>query len=202
MNDPIETARQLIKEVLTTCLIDHPAELVVEPRKIADGAVVYWTLQTHADDYRKVCGSAGAHIKALTFIIGELGAAADLDFKTWLKESIVGEKRPMVPVEPVEDYDPRDARDLLCRLLAGCLGSEATFAVNVSADGRRIEVPPFALLYTFEVAVRTPEDHDALANHYEDDPNKRTLAASIDVIWRAYAAKAGVAFAVKVLPLA
>jgi predicted RNA-binding protein YlqC (UPF0109 family) len=198
MKDTTANAQLMIKEILTTCLIDFPDSLTVEPRELGAGGV-YWTLQGHADDYRKICGAGGAHIKALTWIMGAIGVADRSDYKVWLKESTVGQKRPMKPVEPVDSYDPRDARDLLCRLLESILGPESAFAVNVEADGfTRIEVPPFSLLYTFEISVRNEEDYNRLG---DGGPEGRTIVDSISTIWRAYAAKSGVAFEIKLLPL-
>lgn len=200
MKDTTAHDQLLIKEVLTTCLIDFPSSLTVEPRELGAGGV-YWTIQGHADDYRKICGIGGAHIKALTFLAGAIGVANRSDYKVWLKESTIGQKRPMPLVEPVDGYDPRDARDLLCRVLAAVLGPGSAFAVNVEADGfTRIEVPPFSLLYTFEISVRSEADFEILGSS-EPGRESRTLLDAISTIWRAYAAKSGVAFELKLLPL-
>ncbi len=133
--------------------------------------------------------------------IAELCGTANYSSFNQVKEAVVGEKTALRPVEPRETYDPSEARDLLIRLLAAVFGRETTFAINVVADGSRIEVPPFSLLYTFEIRLRDPAAFERLETPYEDDFENRTLAGSLDAIWRAYAAKDGVAFAIKALPL-
>lgn len=200
MNEELNQTTALIRETIETALIDYKEALVVVPRE-GENQSVYWTIQTHADDYRKVCGIRGAHIKALTFLIAEIGATAGAEYKTWLKEPTVGEKLPMRPIDPVDAYDPREARDLLCRLLTALLGIETPFAVNVAFDGSRIKVPPFSLLFEFQITVRSSDDHDRMTLPVDGDREERTVVGSLSELFRAYAAKAGVAFALKVLPL-
>lgn len=187
--ETIKQTEALIREILTRCLIDHPDALRIDPRVVPGGC--YWTLQTHADDHRKVVGAKGAHIKALTWLIERIGRAHGLNFKTWLKEPPEGDRQPMPPVPPADRYDPRRAAALLVDIVTAFLGRDAVEAGTVIEprhDGTRTEVPPFALVYTFHMITRDPQAAAAL----------ETLAANVGDLFRAYAAKEGVAFALEV----
>lgn len=197
MNETTKRNQALIRELIVRCLIDHPEDLSVLPRESSNGNV-YWTVQGHADDYRKICGARGAHVKALTFLTDELGTAAATDYHFWLKESEEGLVRPMKIVNPRDDYDPREAAELLTRLIRACV-PEALEAPRVTtyADGSRLETPPFAMIFRFEIEAPHRDFVEWLTKPAEDSEGQ-SLLGSIQALWRAYGTKNGVAFTVTV----
>jgi len=191
MNETTKQHQELIREIVTKCLIDHPEDLSVLPREARELGKVYWTVQGHADDYRKICGSRGAHVKALTLLVEEFGDAADASYLFWLKESDEGTVRPMKIVEGRDDYDPREAADLLTRVLCTAAGA-ACLKVTTYSDGSRLETPPFAMIFRFEISADHPEVENWLLEPSE--PSGLSVLSAVQTIWRAYGTKNGASF--------
>lgn len=198
MNATKQTHPELIRELIIRCLIDYPNDLRIELRE--SRSMVFWTIQCHADDYRKICGAKGAHIKALTYLIEELGAVEGIDYRVWLKEPEVGEVRPMRIVDARDEYDAREAAEVLGRAIAACVGIPNAVAIETRSDGTRIETPPFAIVFTFHLFPKDAEIASEISEPYENDPDERTLVGSLAALWKAYGAKNGVSFALKVEP--
>lgn len=197
MNEITKRHHGILRELLESCLVDHPKELVLDVNETKHGAV-FWTLEVHADDYRTVCGAKGANIKALTFVAEELGLTVGARYRFWLKESVRGDVRPKRVVEAAEGFDATPAANLLEDLVEACLGNGETVAVEISRDGSRLETPPFAEVVTLTIHPMTEEARTKIVEPFEDDREKRTLLESLRALWKALGARNGVAFTVEV----
>ncbi len=195
MNETTKKHQELIRDLIVKCLIDHPEDLSVLPREDGRGKV-FWTVQGHADDYRKICGARGAHVKALTLLVEEIGECTDGSYHFWLKESEEGTVRPMKIVEPREDYDPRDASDLLTRVLRAAAGREDALSVTTYSDGSRLETPPFAMVFRFEITPAHPDVADWMTDVSPSASPGISVLSAVQTLWRAYGAKNGAAFQV------
>lgn len=191
MNENTKKHQELIRDLIVKCLIDHPEDLSVLPREDGRGKV-FWTVQGHADDYRKICGARGAHVKALTLLVEEFGDSADTSYLFWLKESDEGTVRPMKIVEGWDDYDPRDAADLLSRVLRAAAGREDAISVTTYSDGSRLDTPPFAMVFRFEIKAAHPDVADWLTE--VNSTFGLSVLSAVQTIWRAYGAKNGASF--------
>ncbi len=188
MTTQTEQLNDLLRELVES-FIDHAHALSISAKEVP--GAVYWTMQGHADDYGKLVGKKGAHVNALTLLVSALGTAADQLFTFKLLEPEPAPRRPASPPKTASSYDPRPARDLLCRILENLgLGQ---FCVESKIDkGAQISV-------TFEIAVRTDEDYRALTVAPGNTPDALSIIVALGTLFRAHANKGGIRTQLEVL---
>lgn len=189
MTTQTEQISDLLRELVET-FIDHANSLAID-HKCVPGAT-YWTMQGHADDYGKLVGKKGAHVNALTLLVSAMGTAADQLFTFKLLDPEPAPRRASSPPKQADHYDPRPARDLLCRILEN-LGIGQFAVDDIMPPGRMpIEV-------MFRIAVRTDEDYRALTVAPDNSPKGLSVIAALGTIWRAMANKHGIRTQLEVL---
>lgn len=174
---------------LASSFIDHPAALKLERTEFP--TFCSWSMQGAADDYGKLVGRHGAHIKALSLLVRAFGIGAGARYTLRLINPEDGMRRPESPPRMAEQYDPSAALVLLDRVCGElALGQ---YAVEVHR-GPATERP---LSFSFVITVRDEDDDRALTVAPEWAP-WQTVEAAISALFRAYGAKEGVRFGVGV----
>lgn len=188
MTTQTEQINDLLRELVET-FIDHPHALALTPKEVP--GATYWTMQGHADDYGKLVGKKGAHVDALTLLVSSLGEAADQLFTFKLLEPEPAPRRAASPPKQAEHYDPRPARDLLCRILENLGLGQFAVEAKITKAGQ-IEV-------LFEITVRTDEDYRALTVAPDNSPKGLSVIAALGTLYRAHANKGGIRTQLEVL---
>lgn len=135
--------------------VDRPADLRCEFQTTEKGDV-YWMMKGHEADEGKLVGIAGCHVKALERLIVRVGAEQRKTYTFRLLT--IGEplRRPKQAPRDVIEYDPRPARDLLCRLLDALAVQRFTVEVGPGSDPRR------SLTFVFTVKTASYIDAETL----------------------------------------
>lgn len=187
-----ETLRlhELLRDLVAS-YTDHTHALELAAKEVP--GAVYWTLRGHADDYGKLVGKSGAHVKALGYLVTALGVADGELFTFKLLEPEPAPRRPSSPVKEATKYDPKPAGELLTRLL-GELGI-GQYAVTGITDASRVPI-----FVTYEIAVRDAEDYSALTvGPTEGEYVGQTLIGALGTLFRARANRDGVRFQLNVI---
>jgi predicted RNA-binding protein YlqC (UPF0109 family) len=190
MTTQTEQINDLLRALVET-FIDHAHALSISAKEVP--GAVYWTMQGHADDYGKLVGKKGAHVNALTLLVASLGTAADQLFTFKLLEPEPAPRRAASPPKQATHYDPRPARELLCRILENLgLGQFAVEAKPTPSGKTPIEV-------LFEISVRTEEDYRALTVAADNSSEGLSVIAALGTLFRAHANKGGIRTQLEVL---
>lgn len=181
----LEQRSDLIRELVES-YIDHPRDLTLEGKPFA--SAVYWSMRGHADDYGKLVGKRGAHVNALAFLVRIMGHAQKELHSFKLEEPSPGERREAAPAKAAETYDPRPARDLLCRLLEAL--DIGQFVVEAKVERNLNPRVDFPLFVRFEIGVRSHDDYEVMV--MESASSALTVIGSLGMLFRARANKEGV----------
>lgn len=189
MNAETEKLHDLLRELVSS-YVDHEDELAIDARE--HPGAVYWSIRGHAEDYGKLVGKQGAHFEALRTLIAAIGEAREeLHVLNRFEEPEAARRRRPSDAEPAETYDPRPARDLLCRVLEPLVGD---FKVEATVKPNRDPRIPFPLFVTLTVTVRTEEDHGELVAQKQGT----TLVGALGALFRARANRDGIGIQIDV----
>lgn len=174
MTPELEKTKALLCDLVGS-FIERPAALRVECQSGADGAA-YWMMQGDLADEGKLVGAGGAHVKAVARLVESIGAARGQAFTFRLITVGDPQRRPERQERDVIEYDPRPARDLLCRTLEALDIGEFKVEAGPGAGARR------SLTFVFTVKTARYIDADTLD--------------ALGTLFRAIAKKDGVRFAI------
>lgn len=191
--DHLALIRRLIES-----FIDHPKQLTIDINTRAGTS--YVLMQCHAADHPKMVGKAGSHFHALRLIIAELGTQAGTIYKLCrYLEPKVGQRAENAKQRIAYTYDPLPACALLSAIFADlCAGQYAVDAEQLPS------VQDSRLTYSLNVLIRDEADYNTLTRYASPDQNiptnaeaPMTIIGAIGTIFRAYANRYGVRFAVQ-----
>lgn len=140
-----EQVSELIRE-LAGLYVGSPEELGIRHQAGKEGSV-YFVMQGRPEDDSRLVGYMGCHVKALTFLIEQVGKAQGKIFTFRLLTTENG-PRPNYKPRDVLDYDPLPARDILRRWLDALGVKDFSVAVN-SPDG-----PRRSLAFDFDITIK------------------------------------------------
>lgn len=187
----------LIRRLIES-FIDYPKSLRIDVS--TRSGTSYVLMQCHASDHAKMVGKAGSHFHALRVIISELGTQAGTIYKLCrYLEPEFGQRSARTDQVVAAAYNTAPACDLLAAIFAElCSGQYAIDAdpQPQTADGR--------LSYHLNVIIGDETDYNTLTRYaapIEQIPTNAeapmTIIGAIGTIFRAYANRAGVRFAVQ-----
>jgi predicted RNA-binding protein YlqC (UPF0109 family) len=189
MTTETEKLSDLLRDLVSS-YVDHGSEIEIEA--VEHPGAVYWSIRGHAEDYGKLVGKGGAHFEALRTLIAAIGEAREeLHVLNRFKEPEAARRRRPSDAEYAETYDPRPARDLLCRVLEPLVGD---FNVEATVRPNRDPRIPFPLFLTLTVTVRTEEDYAELAAPKQGV----TLVGALGALFRARANRDGIGIQIDV----
>ena len=137
-------------------------------------------------------GKGGAHFDALKTLIVAFGEARDeYHALNRLQEPEGARRRVPAKVIAPGDYDPRPARDLLCRALENLVGD---FVVTATVRPNHDPALSFKLFVTLTITVRTEDDYAELTV----PKNDKTVVGALGALFRARANREGVAMQIEV----
>lgn len=167
-----QQTRDLIIELVGR-YVDRPADLRCEFQTTEKGDV-YWMMKGHETDEGKLVGIDGCHVNALESLIVRIGTEQRKTYTFRLLTIGEPRRRPQQAPRDVIEYDPRPARDLLCRLLYALAVQRFSVEVGPGSDPRR------SLTFVFRVKTASYIDGDMLD--------------ALGTLFRAIAKKDGVRF--------
>ena len=181
-----ETAQnELILRDLIESITCQPEQIRLEVKERP--ARVYWKLRASADDTPRLVGTNGAHVKALSFLISELGKAADKPYDFTLEDPEPGPVSHERLKKVAEEYDELPTLNLLERLLDALGVGEYHIdhaKTGVHADGR--------IENQFTIYVRSDEDYRILTVPPTLDRDRPTVIGALGALFRAAANKQGI----------
>ncbi len=183
-------ALEIFRELVSS-FIDHPEALQVEVREFPGAA--YWSVLPHADDYGKVCGRKGAHIRALTQLLARIGSTNGERWRLRLPEPEPGPRRESSPAVQMKTYDPTRAEELLARSVGAALGCDVVVDSEEIADEK----------LSYLLRIRAPVEPGAFARltvTQAGDAAEQPLIARLGVLWRAWGHADGVSFRIEAAP--
>lgn len=187
----LDRISDLIRRLLESFL-DHSRDLHVEIN--GEGQVIEWVIEVHQDDQRKAVGAQGCHIKALKFIVAEIGLTAGADYRVLLRDRPKPEFPERSAPKLAKSYNETAATQLLHEVIKEITGSDLrieAIVTNATATPRN----PLACTFIIYAGVMSRKK---LAK--QDDAGDQTLLGAIGTIFRAYANREGVAFKLEVAP--
>ena len=191
MNQRVEPDCQLLRDFIAS-FVDQPERisLTVGVRNRLDK--VFFTLRVDPSDYGKVAGKQGSHIKALQYLVGEIGQTNDASYELELIGNPMAATSRAAEVRAAGRYDPEPNRKLLERLVQTLHpGNSVKVTEQPKSEGGRID-----LLFT--ITAPNAEAYNDLLAPYEDDPSSLTVAIALGTLWRAAGCKDGVKFRLEV----
>lgn len=181
----------LILRAIVDAMTNHHEAIKTTAKEVPGG--VYWTLKTHPDDYGKVAGRAGVHIKALNWLMIQLGRANNELYQFSLLQPDPGERQPPSRIDDAKTYEPSAARELL----------EWTAAAALDANDDEIDVcvdqVPSDRRLTFRFGINAGPKYAALIAP-PADLETPSLLEILRTLWSAWAHKEGVKFIIEAVP--
>lgn len=188
MNEQTRSTLELVRALVSSYIL-HPKKLLLEGSEV-DGRV-YFEMRAAFDDQPKLIGKQGSHIKALRFILREIGLGQEVDYNLTLLEPIPGARGEPEKPKPVSFYETKEAHELLER------AAQSLVRGQVRVDCARIPGDrPCSFLFT--ITPRDLVDYADLITADDDDPEEQTVIGSLGTLFRAFANKAGVQFKIDV----
>lgn len=188
MNEQTRSTLELVRALVSSYIL-HPKKLILEGSEI-EGRI-FFEMKAAFDDQPKLIGKSGSHIKALRFLLREIGLAQNVDINLTLLEPTPGPRgEPQAP-KAVSFYEPKEAHELLER--AACalvLGQVRVDCAKIPGDR--------PCSYLFTITPRDMPDYADLITPDDDDPEAQTVIGAIGTLFRAFANKAGVQFKIEV----
>lgn len=176
-----EQAESLLRELICR-FISFPHHLELE-RKAFRGAAS-WTITCHPDDYGKINGKGGTHLRALEFLVYRLGVVNGEAYGLRLVDSefrISGGDRPQQG-----RYLPEEDIEQLSAWLTA-LALECSVVTWPKSDG-----------FVFSITPRGPRDYGELIAVNSLDTYDRSLVGCLGTIFRAIGRAAGVDLVIEV----
>lgn len=183
MTPELKPTADFLQNVLSR-IVHHPEDVQVIPT-VFRGAV-YWEIRANADDQPKLIGRGGTHIRALAFLVAEIGLASGEMYKLKLSEPEHGQRSPAVKPTTPTKYNPVHASKLLLDVTELIFGKDSC-SITTTATGNEFE---------FAIIMRDAADVPDLRTPYEADPYELTVIGALGTLWRAWAKKDGVEFTV------
>jgi predicted RNA-binding protein YlqC (UPF0109 family) len=180
-----EQAENLLRSLLVR-FISFPHHLELE-RKAFRGAAT-WTITCHPDDYGKINGKGGTHLRALEFLVYRLGLVNSEAYGLRLVDSEFRIDGGTAFKDTVE-ANLANACELLQEWLTA-LQSECTIVTVASLTTRDS--------YKFELYPRGPSDYGDLIAVNSNDVHERSLIGSLGTIYRAIGRAAGIDLTIEV----
>lgn len=188
---------------LAGALVDKPEAIRVATQAALDGTS-YWAVKGDPEDESKLVGRDGSHVNALRLVVQEIGRANGKVYTFRLITDNDARARPPGNPRDVLEYDPRPARDLLCRILAEL--ELAEFAVEVGPGAG----PRNSLRFDFAVRVKEAADYSELLKprrlvlregsaRAEEVAVEMPIVDALGTLFRAIAKRAGVRFQINVV---
>lgn len=176
---------ELVRD-LARLYVGTPASIEVKFQQAADGPVYFAMKGDRTDDSRLV-GREGCHVDALAYLIEAIGKRESRVF-TFRLITDPDRAEPWQGPRDALEYDPRPAREVLCRWLEA-LGVEK-FSVEVGpGDGART-----SLSYNFNVKIPDREKAESLTKSTEGD---LSIVGALGTLFRAVSKQAGVRFQIR-----
>lgn len=191
MTTETEQLSDLIREIVTS-YVAHHSELELDAKEVP--GAVYWSLRCHADDYGKIAGKDGAHIKALQALVGRFGEAREEFHAIKLLEPAPARRRQVAPTPAAQTYDPRPARDLLCRTLTAI--GMGQFVVEAKVEPNRNPKIDALLFVRFDVHTRSADDYRDVTLA---DGDALAPVAALGALFRARAKRDGIGVQIEVI---
>lgn len=188
MNDQTRTTLELVRTLVSSYIL-HPKKLLLTGSEI-DGRV-YFEMRGAADDQPKVIGKLGSHLKALRFLLKEIGLGQDTIYTLNLLEPMPGTKGETPRAKDASNYDTKPAHELLDRAVALLVLGQA----RVDCDRIPGDRP---CSYLFTVTPRDYADYADLITPDESDTEQLTVVNALGTLFRAYANKDGVQFKIDI----
>lgn len=185
MND-LKQTEDLIRRIITA-ITYHPECLEIKHTEFK--GAVYWTVKAHADDQPKIIGKGGTHVRALAFLVAEIGLRSDSMYKFKLTEPEHGQRSESTKPTTPQIYSPKKAADTILEVVEAIFGK----------DSATIKIPtqsPYDHVYDFEIQMRDISDVPDLRTPYEDDQYEMTIIGCLGTLWRAWAKRDGVDFTI------
>lgn len=184
MKETTRTATELLRAIVLS-FIDHPGAVRLTAKEMPGG--VYWELQVHPDDMPKACGKMGTHIRAMKFLMAQIGARQRMKYSLKLLEPEPGPVRPASPMKSVTSYDCRKAHELLVRALYQVTGMQE--AVEIEEEG--------TTSFCFAIVIRDKAHYVRIGVPPDDYDPSMTVIGALGTLWRAYAKKEGVTLRIR-----
>lgn len=187
----------LIRRLIES-FIEYPKDLRIDISNRAGTS--YVLMQCHATDHSKMVGKSGSHFHALHLLISELGQQAGTTYKLCrYNEPQVGQREPRTEQHIATTYDTTPACAMLTAIFAElCAGQYAVVPEQLPS------APDSRLNYCLNVIIRDQSDYTNLtryASPTEQIPTTAeapmTIIGAIGTLFRAYANRAGIRFAVQ-----
>lgn len=188
MNEEQRSTLELVRALVSSYIL-HPKKLLLTGSEI-DGRV-YLEMRAAFDDQPKLIGKQGSHIKALRFLLREIGLGQNIDYNLTLLEPIPGSRGEPEKPRPVSFYETKEAHELLER------AASALVLGQVRVDCARIPGDR-PCSYLFTITPRDANDYADLITPDDADPEEQTVIGALGTLFRAYANKAGVQFKIDV----
>ena len=198
MHEATKHHEKLLRKLVLS-FIDYPEELRIKTVEIKSVGTtrpgVFFAMQVHQADFGKTLGKQASHIKALQYLMYELGESIGHDYRLKLEESIKGERMaPWARNKPVSNVDVPSA----CAFLKSIVLS--LFAWPETGTGLTV-IPRYTgpSEITLDIDPVTLEGYENLTVAYDDDEFDQTSIAALGTLFRAYGQKEGVRFRLQVL---
>lgn len=179
-----EEATFLLRRLIES-LIDMPRDLQIDYRELRDR--VEWRVVPNINDHGKVVGKGGAHIKAIKFLMAEIGIQHFTQFVVMLEEG-PGERGPDPVRRPATPtYSVTPAKTLLEDILAALFD-----------EAPRVEVVREGPHFEFRITTYRVQDHDQLQPPIAGDDDAESIITSLATLFNASAKRDGVLFKLEV----
>lgn len=176
----------MLRRVIDT-MIDHPRDLNINYRLMRGRMDLH--VRPNINDQGKIVGKGGAHIKALKFLMAQLGERHGQQIVVFLHEDESGTRLPD-PVRPAGSptFDTSAHQELLQDLLTALLEEPAIITVHKEAGFAQ---PAFV----FCIEARRIQDYERLVPGEEGG---QSLITELGTLFRAAGYRDGVSFRLEV----
>ncbi len=181
----------MLRRVIET-IIDRPRDLAIDYRPMRGRIDLHVT--PNINDQGKIVGKGGAHIRALKYLMAQLGERQGQQIVIYLHENDGGQRFPD-PVRAVgkPTYNTAGHLALLQDLLNGLLDEPPAITVS-----RRKSLAPVPPIFIFNIEARRIQDHERLQPPLAGDEQAVSVITALETIFNAAARKEGVTFRLEV----
>jgi predicted RNA-binding protein YlqC (UPF0109 family) len=177
------TESEVVTELLLTIVesfTTHHEEIELTAKPVIGAC--YWTLKVSPEDYGKVAGRQGSHIKALKFLLAKLGMISfQMHYYIHLVQPMERVRTDPPPPNRINRYVPYDERDLLARWLEKILNGQFKLDIEGEAPDLKLVITP-----------QDYEDYQELIKPYAVEDSEFTIIACLGTLFRAIGNKNGV----------
>ncbi len=179
---------ELLREVIAS-YTDHPGDIRISTKPVP--GALFFVIDVHADDQGKVIGKGGIHLRALKFLVAEIGRDSGTAYRITLNEPEARSRKIETPTRENENYNALAACGLLARLVAFIAGGQTRVESERLIQGGHL----------FKITFQSEVDRARFTSVYPGTgiPGV-TLLGVIETLWRAFANKEGTHFTLLALP--